>query len=54
MIDTGFYCGIQSGQKVFSFDTGTEAGLESVTERAVHEFDFFHFFNSPVIGIIKL
>ena len=39
--DAGFDRGFESGKEVVGFDTGAEAGLESVTERAVHEFDFF-------------
>ena len=32
VIDTGFDCGFESGQEVFSFDAGSEAGLETVPE----------------------
>jgi len=42
VVDTGFDGGIESGQEIFSFDTGAETGLEAVTERTIHKFDFFH------------
>ena len=48
MIDPGIHRRLESGQKIFGLDAGTEAGLESVTERTVHEFDFFHFFATPL------
>ena len=44
VVDTGFHRGIKRGEEIFCFDPGTETGLESVTERAIHEFDFFHLY----------
>ena len=42
VVDTGFCRSFQSGSKVFSFRTGSDARLEAVTEGAIHKFDLFH------------
>ena len=46
VVDTGFDRGVECGQEIVSFDAGSETGLESVTERAIHKFNFLHLFNS--------
>ena len=42
VVDAGLHRRVEGGKEVIGFDTGAEAGLESVAEGAVHEFDFFH------------
>ena len=42
VVDAGLHRRVEGGEEVIGFDTGAEAGLESVAEGAVHEFDFFH------------
>ena len=46
VVDTGFDRSVECGQEIVSFDAGSETGLESVTERAIHKFDLLHLFNS--------
>ena len=49
MVDTGFHRRIKSRQEVFCFNARTETGLESITERTIHEFDFFHLYTCVFI-----
>ena len=42
IIDPGLDRRIERGQEIIGLDTGAEAGLEAVTERAIHELDFLH------------
>ena len=42
VIDTGFFGGLQRGQEVFGLNAGTNAGLETIPEGAIHKTDFFH------------
>ena len=46
VIDAGLDGGIECGQEVIGFYACSDAGLETVPERAIHEFDFFHLFFS--------
>ena len=43
IVDAGFDRRFESGEKVIGFDPSAEAGLKTVPERTIHEFDFFHF-----------
>ena len=42
VVDAGLDRRFEGGEEIIGFDTGAETGLETVTERAIHEFNLFH------------